>query len=309
MQNPHATLGIPSTSSLNEARAAYRRAAQKHHPDKGGDAEVFKTMKAAFEAIETGQYSTSSPTARTSASQPRPSQQKWSKPEAAFERREVRPGELYDPYLHYPPTNASPFKAPQRAKPSWAPTIVEGYAEPALKKASLGHFIARVSIAEAFKGFTVECMIDGAVHSFKMPPGIPSGLRLEMPYKHGTVGISTLFTQSAYRFSTYDTALRESTIVNSAPDQVLRTKDLALTLEIKVRNGYLKSSCTLKHTDLTGEELRIVVPVNHDLRTPILVQGKGYYDWYIQNQGSGGTRGNLYVHLRPTEEMGEGSFN
>jgi hypothetical protein len=54
MADPFSTLGIPKSATTDEARAAYRKLASKHHPDKGGNAEIFKEVKAAFELIEAG---------------------------------------------------------------------------------------------------------------------------------------------------------------------------------------------------------------------------------------------------------------
>jgi len=50
--DPYKTLGIPSTATKEEAKATYRKLANQHHPDKGGDEEKFKEIKAAWEQIE-----------------------------------------------------------------------------------------------------------------------------------------------------------------------------------------------------------------------------------------------------------------
>lgn len=54
MTDPYAALGLPPTATLDEAKAAYRRLAMQHHPDRGGDAEAFKRVKEAWEWIEAG---------------------------------------------------------------------------------------------------------------------------------------------------------------------------------------------------------------------------------------------------------------
>lgn len=51
MTNPYDTLGIPTLAPLSVAKAAYRRLAQQHHPDRGGSEEKFKAIKAAFEYL------------------------------------------------------------------------------------------------------------------------------------------------------------------------------------------------------------------------------------------------------------------
>jgi hypothetical protein len=41
-------LGLPSTASIDEARAAYRRLASAHHPDRGGDARKMAEVNEAW---------------------------------------------------------------------------------------------------------------------------------------------------------------------------------------------------------------------------------------------------------------------
>lgn len=49
--NPYKILGLSAGATGAEIRDAYRRLAQQHHPDKGGDAEMFQAVKKAFEAL------------------------------------------------------------------------------------------------------------------------------------------------------------------------------------------------------------------------------------------------------------------
>ena len=47
----YADLGLPPSASISEVKAAYRKLALKHHPDKGGDPEEFKRINNAHVAI------------------------------------------------------------------------------------------------------------------------------------------------------------------------------------------------------------------------------------------------------------------
>ncbi|GAA6023193.1 hypothetical protein JCM10207_004475 [Rhodosporidiobolus poonsookiae] len=47
----YATLGVPRTATQDEIRAAYKRQALKHHPDKGGDEKEFQKVAAAHEVL------------------------------------------------------------------------------------------------------------------------------------------------------------------------------------------------------------------------------------------------------------------
>lgn len=44
-------LGVSKTASSDEIKAAYRRKAMQHHPDRGGDEAIFKKVKAAYETL------------------------------------------------------------------------------------------------------------------------------------------------------------------------------------------------------------------------------------------------------------------
>lgn len=47
-------LGVTANCSIDDAKSAYRRLAMKHHPDRGGDKQVFQRIQTAWEQIERG---------------------------------------------------------------------------------------------------------------------------------------------------------------------------------------------------------------------------------------------------------------
>ena len=49
--NPYTELDVPFDASLETIRQRYRTLAQMHHPDKGGDEELFKLIKLAYEIL------------------------------------------------------------------------------------------------------------------------------------------------------------------------------------------------------------------------------------------------------------------
>jgi DnaJ-class molecular chaperone len=51
MKNYYRILGIEKDATADEIKAAYRKLASKHHPDKGGDAETFKEISEAYESL------------------------------------------------------------------------------------------------------------------------------------------------------------------------------------------------------------------------------------------------------------------
>lgn len=49
--NPFKVFDLPDDASLDEVKKAWRKKAAKHHPDRGGDAELFRLYKEAFDEI------------------------------------------------------------------------------------------------------------------------------------------------------------------------------------------------------------------------------------------------------------------
>lgn len=51
MMDPYKTLGLDNTATQDEIKKAYRKAAIKTHPDKGGDPEQFKKVQGAYDIL------------------------------------------------------------------------------------------------------------------------------------------------------------------------------------------------------------------------------------------------------------------
>lgn len=51
MKDYYSTLGVSKTASQEEIKAAYRKLAAKHHPDRGGDKELFQEVQAAYDTL------------------------------------------------------------------------------------------------------------------------------------------------------------------------------------------------------------------------------------------------------------------
>ena len=54
MANPYDILGVPRGSSKEACKKAYRKLCVKHHPDNGGDKNIFDTINKAWGSIESG---------------------------------------------------------------------------------------------------------------------------------------------------------------------------------------------------------------------------------------------------------------
>ena len=51
MRDPYAVLGVSSTASNAEIKAAYRQLVKRHHPDAGGDDQQILALNAAWEVL------------------------------------------------------------------------------------------------------------------------------------------------------------------------------------------------------------------------------------------------------------------
>lgn len=49
--SPHEVLGLRPGASPHEARAAFRRFARQHHPDRGGDPDTFRAGSEAYHRL------------------------------------------------------------------------------------------------------------------------------------------------------------------------------------------------------------------------------------------------------------------
>ncbi len=69
--DPFKILGVDQTASKEEIQRAYRRQAQKHHPELGGDNWAFQQVQEAYDAI-TNQPATTPPSAHSGQPKPPP---------------------------------------------------------------------------------------------------------------------------------------------------------------------------------------------------------------------------------------------
>lgn len=54
--NPYQILGVQDGASEEECKKAYRKLCREHHPDNGGNAELYDRVNKAYEATKSGKF-------------------------------------------------------------------------------------------------------------------------------------------------------------------------------------------------------------------------------------------------------------
>ena len=277
MYDPYVILGLIASASKDDAKKAFRSLASKFHPDKFQSAadkanaeEQFKRIKSAWEAIDNG----------------------WVRP----------PPE--------PPKPEPVYSAPPKAthwRDSYADTIrpneqvVVAYRELDEFRKFSGDFVARPSITQAFRGFTLLIPTPIKQYRIQIPPGVPSGIRLQVAIGYDTATVCILFTQSQYQFTSISTAKKEQILYNGEPALVYRTKDLHTWIDLNVSS--FRGTKTIDLIDLAGQMYSVKVFRDQDFRKGSEVPNLGYYDWITSHSIAGTKRGSVFVHFRTTENL------
>ena len=156
---------------------------------------------------------------------------------------------------------------------------------------------------EAYNGFICEIEHEGKRIRIDMPNGIPHKLRnvVDLKDTKQQVTIITMFNQNTFGFVGVDTCKSETTMVNSTPCLVYRTKDLTLRVDVPRRD--IDRGATLDLEDFLGAKMPVMIPPGHDVRQPIRVVGHGYVDWYSAFSKASEKRGDVLVYLNPTEKV------
>lgn len=313
MRNPYDVLGIPHNSTKDQARTAYRALAMKYHPDRnigagaGRAEEMFKEIKAAWEAIEAGyaveQIQLSTPPKRSAPAQSSFGKQSWSKPE--FTGWQSKP---FTPQKQKPQRPAAPKPPPMapdyRENDKHIRIIEAQLCAPAQNSGTpsgplKGEFIARVSICDALAGFIVEVSAQGEQLQIDVPPGAPHNLPLSYDVAGGHVKITTMIKQSTFTIKNGASCLREQTFVGGTFSQVIRSGELSTVLEVTTSNLYYGATFDLTGPD--GKLLKVVIPRGTKNGTKIKIPEQGYYDWYPAFKKGGDKRQDLYVQVMANE--------
>lgn len=254
--NHYAVLGLMPGASDEDIKKAYRKLAQKHHPDKGGDEAKFKEIKQAYEFL-TG-----------------PQKKSADAEGADFHTMEDIIREMK--------------RAHARAR---GQGFEEGFR-------IIQEFVSEVSMLDAFKGYTMQVVIDGVKDEIKIPAGIPNGAR--GGYK--TVGgrdafVTVRFNSGPYKVKTIHDCVQ---LVDPSGKKFTGEIDSGLVeyvLDIDALDLLLGAWVDV--VDFTGERCAMRVPAGHNPNFKLKLKNKGYVNWSIQKSEAAKVRADMYVKLNP----------
>lgn len=234
--SPFTILGVPSNCSVEDAKQAYRRLAQHHHPDKGGSEETFKKIKAAFEQIERGYRDapTIQPPPQPSASTFKPGFGFAGKPAPGYEEKKTRPV----------------LPITRRVKNG---------------SQTETHLRLEITETQAFEGCNVPFWHDGNMHDFLVLPGSNSRREKISVSRNPLVGMM---------HQGYDTVVVELVVTKKQQAEEEKTRDAVLDLQLCALGLFTGGKFTV--TDHLGAPVTVTVPVGHDFRIPLKIKGHGY---------------------------------
>lgn len=235
-------LGIAKTASLEEAKRAYRKLAQNHHPDKNGDAEKFKEIKRAWEEVEkelTNPKTTSdsgwSPFSKTGFAK-----QSSNKP-----RTETHAGKAAHGYEARGPRSM-----------------------PRTRTVKLEHIVdLEISSKHAFEGCVVPFVHDNMVLEYTVRPGSSEKTVKELFARDERIGSNLGFVNITINLRIVDKHPNEQKETVKAEDHHITYKICALGLF---------SGGKIEARDSFNEKVQIQIPMGFDPSKPIIVKEKGY---------------------------------
>jgi DnaJ-class molecular chaperone len=261
--NPFAILGIKNNASLQEAKEAFRRLAMKFHPDrvpeseKDSAEEQFKAIKQALEDIEGG-YTYVEPQTKQAA-QPK-----------SFKTRAGATQSFYNTYSGVDTTEDTTILAYQKLNGT-------GYE-------------AYVPLSAAANGFVLEAKVGLTAYRVKIPAGIPNGTLIEVGPQNNKA-----FVEIKFKSSTLKTILASDAAVTVVSgDEVLASG--VQRAEITIGSKDYERGTSVRLCTSFGESVYVIVPKYHQLNQPIVIIGKGYYNWN-RTKKKAESRNNLYVYV------------
>lgn len=272
MSQHHKILGVPVNATPEEVKSAYRKLASKWHPDKAPaekkvehEAE-FKKIKAAYEAIESGEAGSKNSGWGTDAEQ-RVYEQFW-------EKREW-PGGASDAFREFagvPPRNEH------------------------------CEISVNVGAKQAAEGFATTVIFrDGTSASVMVPHGVPQGFVYSTQVtkasgQRARVDVRVNIQEPDMEFDAFHAAPYEMRTVRETQKEVLvLTGNVTRTIVVDAIDVMLGSWLIVK--DHLGKEVQVRLPAGFNVAQRLRVKAHGYNHWWAG--GRAAERGDLFIKVEP----------
>jgi DnaJ-class molecular chaperone len=255
----YGTLGLAKGATAEDIKKAYRKLAQKFHPDKnqgeGAKAaeETFKNVKEAYETL-------SSPEKRAQYDNPQP------------QYRDASGGQYHD-------LNDMLKQMRAHAQSQMIPELV-----------------AEVPIHEAYRGFKMKIRINNKEDEVKIPAGIPNMARGHFQTDGGApVFVTIRFTPSSFTVKSVNEAMQQIA-PNGSLTGVIDTGVVELSLDVDALDLLLGTWVTVK--DILGDTYSVRIPAGFNIHQRLKVKGKGYSNWSLA-KNEAGWRADMFIKIVP----------
>lgn len=279
-------LGVAKNASDEDLKKAYRRLSSIHHPDKHTSAsdderktheEQFKEAKEAYEVLsDAGKRAIYDRAGHIGLDPSARHQERHS----GFQWQEVNPNDL-DEILRQMRGGHYGFH--------------QGFRRPK----QVFEFNAKVTLADAFKGFDVEVQLpDGKKHTVKVGPGTPEGYRTQHEVDENHIIVAVTRIRDNYLIKDPTNCGFTPVMVEGRTDMRLEVGDIEAAIDVDALD--LIMGAWVDVTDFLGEKLKVRVPQGFNPSQRLKVKGKGYCNWLHELKKPTPERADLYIKISPT---------
>jgi hypothetical protein len=264
--NPFLILGLPDTATLAEAKAAYRRLAMEHHPDRGGVEAEFKKIKAAWDMIEGGWK----PPVPGSSAKHKSSFD--SQPKSSFAEKPKAKPKTDRPQgpMAGKPAPGYEAKGPLQV-PKTRRKYEAGY--------NVYEVVLEITQDQAFEGCTVQYIHAGYMQDFIVRPGSVSHTETQSFQVNPMIGSNTGFVTVKVHLK----------VTQKKTPYEEQTRDAVLDVNLCALGMFIGGKIAV--LDHLGEKVHISIPPGYDPTVPFEIPGRGF--------GIEGKRGKLIVNIKP----------
>lgn len=278
--NPHAVLGVSPSASKDEAKAAFRRLAQKYHPDRGGNETKFKEVKAAWEMIERGYQATPSTPKSTNDT---PYKSSFTDPTGGTKKPQAAS-------QHKSTAFESKARPQKRARPApgyeaRGPLVLPRTTKVCNNRRYDAEITLEITHKQWFEGCVVPFRHDKDVYHYEVRPGTVATNVIDT-FSPDTCLIGRFPTPVKIKITLSIQNKPEKPEEKSKDPPVM---DHLVTHEVCALG--LFSGGKIETKDARGEGVSLTIQPGFDPKDPIVVEGRGH--------GKDGQRGRLLVKIVP----------